>query len=162
MGEVKITEEEWKEKIKEVFDIFDHDLSNTIDIKEIGTLLRALGKNPLEKEIDDLIEEIGLDEDVEYVTYSDVEPILLQCMMENKFPVDPEDRILKAFEVLDPERKGFIDAAVLAEMLENEGEPFSPEEIEEFLSSCQEDNYVYYEDYVTQNFGELSTNAANA
>ena len=47
--------------MKEVFSLFDKDNSGTITTQELGTVMRALGQNPTEAELQDMINEIDID-----------------------------------------------------------------------------------------------------
>ena len=62
----------------------------------------------------------------------------------------PEDQLLKAFEVLDTERKGFLSQEELSKLMVEEGEPFTQEEMDEFLSAAVDPDrgVVLYKDYV--------------
>ena len=44
---------------------------------------------------------------------------------------------MRAFEVLDDEKQGFISEADLTKILTEEGEPFNPEELEELMSNAK-------------------------
>ena len=45
-------------KITEAFDIFDHESNKTVDVREIGTIVRSLGCCPSEAEIHDMLAEV--------------------------------------------------------------------------------------------------------
>lgn len=42
-------------KIADIFDIFDHSNTKTVDVREIGTIIRALGCCPTEAEVQEII-----------------------------------------------------------------------------------------------------------
>ena len=44
---------------KEAFSLFDKDGDGTITTKELGTVMRSLGQNPTEAELQDMINEVG-------------------------------------------------------------------------------------------------------
>jgi Ca2+-binding EF-hand superfamily protein len=48
-----------EENLDDVFKVFDQDGDGKIAATEIGTLIRASGKNPTQKEINAIIEEVG-------------------------------------------------------------------------------------------------------
>ena len=36
---------EIQKRIQEAFDVFDHEHNNTVDVREIGTIIRSLGES---------------------------------------------------------------------------------------------------------------------
>uniref|UniRef100_A0A8C9SVE8 Calmodulin 3a (phosphorylase kinase, delta) n=1 Tax=Scleropages formosus TaxID=113540 RepID=A0A8C9SVE8_SCLFO len=46
---------------KEAFSLFDKDGDGTITTKELGTVMRSLGQNPTEAELQDMINEVDAD-----------------------------------------------------------------------------------------------------
>ena len=46
---------------REAFVLFDKDNSGTISRRELGTAMRALGKNPTEAELQDMVNEVDID-----------------------------------------------------------------------------------------------------
>ena len=57
-------------EFKEAFSLFDKDGDGTITTKELGTVMRSLGQNPTEAELQDMINEV--DADGECSTYQTV------------------------------------------------------------------------------------------
>ena len=55
-----LTEEQIAE-FKEAFSLFDKDGDGTITTKELGTVMRSLGQNPTEAELQDMINEVDED-----------------------------------------------------------------------------------------------------
>lgn len=55
-----LTEEQIAE-FKEAFSLFDKDGDGTITSKELGTVMRSLGQNPTEAELQDMINEVDAD-----------------------------------------------------------------------------------------------------
>lgn len=55
-----MTEEQIAE-FKEAFSLFDKDGDGTITTKELGTVMRSLGQNPTEAELQDMINEVDAD-----------------------------------------------------------------------------------------------------
>ena len=52
-------------EFKEAFSLFDKDGDGTITTKELGTVMRSLGQNPTEAELQDMINEVDADGTVE-------------------------------------------------------------------------------------------------
>ena len=87
----ELTDQQTQE-IKEAFDLFDHQGSGTIDIKDLKVALRALGFEPAKKEIKNLISDLnnsaqrsGDDKDKEGVVlidYHDFTDIMITKMSE--------------------------------------------------------------------------------
>ena len=48
-------------EFKEAFSLFDKDGDGTISTKELGTVMRSLGQNPTEKELQDMVNEVDVD-----------------------------------------------------------------------------------------------------
>mmetsp|Transcript_9841 Transcript_9841/g.59957 ORF Transcript_9841/g.59957 Transcript_9841/m.59957 type:complete len:119 (+) Transcript_9841:74-430(+) len=60
MEEHSLSEEQIAE-FKEAFALFDKDGDGTITTKELGTVMRSLGQNPTEAELQDMINEVDAD-----------------------------------------------------------------------------------------------------
>ena len=61
----QLTEEQIAE-FKEAFSLFDKDGDGTITTKELGTVMRSLGQNPTEAELQDMINEVDADGKEDY------------------------------------------------------------------------------------------------
>ena len=54
-------EEDEEEEIREAFHSFDKNRANTITTEDFGTVLRSLGQNPTEAEMEDMINKMDTD-----------------------------------------------------------------------------------------------------
>ena len=61
MGQEVILTEEQIGEFKEAFSLFDRDGDGTITTNELGTVMRSLGQNPTESELQDMINEVDED-----------------------------------------------------------------------------------------------------
>ncbi|XP_069879234.1 dynein regulatory complex protein 8 isoform X1 [Dipodomys merriami] len=155
MAEDKDREEimvaEFHKKIKEAFEVFDHELNNTVDVREIGTIIRSLGCCPSEGELQDLIAEVEEEEPTGYIRFEKFLPVMTKVLLERRYRPVPEDILLRAFEALDTAKRGFLTREELIKHMTEEGEPFSQEEMEEMLSAAidPDSNSMNYKDYIT-------------
>ena len=62
-----------------------------------------------------------------------------------------EEVLLRAFEVLDQDKKSYLSSEELKKVLMEEGEPFSQEEMDEMLQAAVDPDKgtVLYKDFVT-------------
>ena len=117
---------------------------------EIGTCLRYLNLNPTQSQVKKIEEECGFD----FIDYEKFESVVLKILITNTYGDemmirDNEDTILRAFEVLDPEKTGYIESDKLVHLLEQYGEPFNTEEIKELLNAAEdpENHMIRYEEF---------------
>jgi len=57
------------EEFREAFSLFDKNGDGTISSTELGTVMRSLGQNPTENELQDMINEIDVDGLVNIILY---------------------------------------------------------------------------------------------
>ncbi|XP_047376402.1 dynein regulatory complex protein 8 isoform X1 [Sciurus carolinensis] len=120
-------------------------------IREIGTIIRSLGCCPSEGELHDLLAEVEEEEPTGYIRYEKFLPVMTKVLQERRYRPIPEDVLLRAFEVLDSAKHGFLTKEELVKYMTEEGEPFSQEEMEEMLSAAidPESNSINYKEYIT-------------
>ena len=88
----------------------------TITTKELGTVMRSLGQNPTEAELQDMINEVDADGNgtIDF-------PEFLTMMARKMKDTDSEEEIVEAFKVFDKDGNGFISAAELRHVMTNLG-----------------------------------------
>ncbi|PBC29480.1 Calmodulin [Apis cerana cerana] len=138
----QLTEEQIAE-FKEAFSLFDKDGDGTITTKELGTVMRSLGQNPTEAELQDMINEVDADGNgtIDF-------PEFLTMMARKMKDTDSEEEIREAFRVFDKDGNGFISAAELRHVMTNLGEKLTDEEVDEMIreADIDGDGQVNYEE----------------
>jgi Ca2+-binding EF-hand superfamily protein len=86
-------------KIAEAFGIFDHHGAKTVDIREIGSILRFLGLVPSEQEVSEVIAETEFEDSNGTVHLSKFLPYVHQLIIERKMEPVPIEKLLEAFQV---------------------------------------------------------------
>ena len=126
--------------------MFDKDGDETITNKELGTVMRSLGQNPTEAELQDMINDVDVDGNgtIDF-------PEFLTIMARKMKDTDSEEEIREAFRVFNKSGNGFISGAELKHVMNNLGEKLTDEEIDEMIreSDIDGDGYVNYKEFVT-------------
>lgn len=92
------------------------DGDGTITTLELGTVMRSLGQNPTEAELQDMINEVDADGNgtIDF-------PEFLTMMARKMRDTDSEEEIKEAFKVFDKDGNGYISAAELRHVMTNLG-----------------------------------------
>jgi calmodulin len=140
----QLTEEQIAE-FKEAFSLFDKDGDGSITTQELGTVMRSLGQNPTEAELQGMVNEIDKDGNgtVDF-------PEFLTMMSRKMKDTDSEEEIREAFRVFDKDGNGFVSAAELRHVMTKLGEKLSDEEVDEMIQAADTDGdgQVNYEEFV--------------
>merc|ERR1711903_418661 len=101
--EVQVSEKDLEE-FKEAFNLFDTDKSGFIDAMELAFCMRALGFEPTDAEIKEMLMKTDQDGNgaVEFMEFVD----LVSGRMDRR---DPEDECKDGFAMFDVDNKGYID-----------------------------------------------------
>merc|ERR1711977_208946 len=140
----QLTEEQIAE-FKEAFSLFDKDGDGTMGTKELGTVMRSLGQNPTEAELQDMINEVDTDGNgtIDF-------PEFLSLMARKMKDVDVEEELIEAFKVFDRDGNGFISHAELSHVMRNLGQQLTGEEVDEMIreADIDGDGQINYEEFV--------------
>ncbi|CAF4460822.1 unnamed protein product [Rotaria socialis] len=157
----QLTEEQIAE-FKEAFSLFDKDGDGTITIKEFGTVMRSLGQNPTEAELQDMINDV--DADGKFLTNQIVQnggpqrwtlgywqfssihgngtidfPEFLTLMARKMKDTDSEEEMREAFRVFDKDGNGYISADELCNVMTSLGEKLTDEEVDQMIREADID-----------------------
>ncbi|NXO20178.1 CALMS protein, partial [Cisticola juncidis] len=140
----RLSEEKIAE-FKEAFSLFDRDGDGCISSGELGTVMRSLGQNPTEAELQAMVGELDADGSgtIDF-------PEFLSLMARKMRDTDGEEEIREAFRVFDKDGNGYISAAELRHVMTNLGEKLTDEEVDEMIkeADCNHDGQVNYEEFV--------------
>ncbi|XP_060072888.1 calcium-binding protein LPS1-alpha-like [Ylistrum balloti] len=143
--ELRLQADQMTEQHIEAFSLFDKDGDGFVSSKELGTVMRSLGQNPTEAELQDMINEVDTDGNgtIDF-------PEFLTMMSRKIFDDDSDAELKEAFRVFDSNGNGFIGAAELRHVMTNLGEKLTDEEVEEMIreADIDKDGQVNYEEFV--------------
>ncbi|GAA5965541.1 hypothetical protein JCM8115_001565 [Rhodotorula mucilaginosa] len=132
-------------QFKEAFSLFDKDGDGKITTRELGTVMRSLGQNPSEAELQDMINEVDADGNgtIDF-------PEFLTMMARKMKDSDSEEEVREAFKVFDKDGNGFISAAELRHVMTNLGEKLSDAEVDEMIREADTDGdgQINYDEFV--------------
>lgn len=134
------------EEIIDAFDIFDKNGDGVIAGNEVGPILRILGQNPTEAEINKFVSSADL-EGKGHITRSEFKTVIRSYI---KSPNQIEQDLRDAFKHFDRRKTGSIDVKQLQKVLSIVGEPLSMEDTKQFLSlaDTNKDGLIDVEEFV--------------
>ncbi|KAF9273896.1 hypothetical protein BGZ68_001105 [Mortierella alpina] len=129
-------------ELKEAFNLYDRKGTGSISSSELGSLLRAIGQNPSEAEIKDLISQAE-----PTLSFDAFSKIALRA--DGFKPAATVDQLVEGFKVFDPQDNGTISAEDLRRVLTTMGEALSEKEIDELMAEAKiENGMINYEEFV--------------
>ena len=137
------TSEDPIQQYRKAFSVYEMEDEGKISKKDLGIVMRSLGQNPTEAELQDMINEVDADRKgtIEFHEF-------LSMMERKKDYIESEDEVLAAFRVFDDDGTGFVSADELREVLTSLGEKLTDEEVEELFSEGEinADGLINYQD----------------
>ncbi len=145
-------------RIEEGCQLFDKDNDGLITLSELRTVMRSLGNNIPDSDINEMLklndkDETALNTLVDYKDYFD----LFIKTMSNLNEKEKEDEIIENYKKnYDRENTGMILVSELRHDINSCSEKFSEEEFEEIIRMVNKDNgnEIYYEDFVRVMFAK--------
>jgi len=131
---------------QDAFAHFDQSRTGMISTKKLGQLLRFVGENPSEAEVQDLMNEVDSSAIGSFQL-----PNFLDMMARKFDETSAEDEIREAFKVFDSDGNGFINRQELRYVMLNLGENMGEEEIEYLIDEIDidGDGQINYEEFYT-------------
>ncbi|PLB48168.1 EF-hand [Aspergillus steynii IBT 23096] len=106
----------------------DEDALGDITAEELGKVMRSLGQNPTQSQLQDMISEL----DADHTNSIDFEEFLTLMTATTK-EFNPETELRQAFDVFDKDSSGTINSTELCQVMEAIGEKLTDGEIQEMM-----------------------------
>ncbi len=116
-------------KVQEVFSLFDKDNDGAILTRQVVQVLRAVGLNPTEKDVKQLVEEADAagEGTIDFNQF-------LELLARTPSEGDSAEDMDEAFRVFDPSASGTMSASELRHILTNMGEKMTEEEADDMIA----------------------------
>ena len=133
---MRLTESQLEE-FRETFNAFDKDMGGTIDGDELGDLMKTLGQEPTEVELEKMIKLADADGsgDIDFAEFT----VLIAHKMKDDDGNLKEQKLKQAFAVFDTDGSGFIDSSEMRRIMINLGEDISTKDVDEILKEFDRD-----------------------
>ena len=128
---MQLTEEQIGE-YRDAFSLYDKDSDGKITISELDTVMRSLGQNPTEVELQKMLDKIDVDRNgtIEFEEF-------LQLMSQEW--IDPEVETREAFKLFDKDGDGYVTAMELKQVMAALGERLTDQQIIEMMEEADSD-----------------------
>ncbi|KAI9928722.1 hypothetical protein MW887_001939 [Aspergillus wentii] len=115
-------------RYREAFAVFDEDGSGDITAQELAKVMRSLGLNPSDIEVQDMVHELDLDRTgtIDFQEF-------LTSMAAKVTDKDTEAAIRQAFRVFDQDNSGTISADEIRRVMSSIGDILSDDDIDEMI-----------------------------
>ncbi|XP_078429759.1 putative calcium-binding protein CML13 [Wolffia australiana] len=123
-----------RQEIREAFDLFDTDGSDTIDARELNVAMRALGFEMTDEQIRQMIADVDKDGSGT-IDYDEFEHMMTAKIGER----DTREELMKAFSILDQDKNGKISDVDIQRIGKELGESFTLQEIREMIEEADRD-----------------------
>ncbi|XP_074639276.1 neo-calmodulin-like isoform X1 [Acropora palmata] len=123
----KLTQEQIQD-YKDAFLHFDKDSSGFITTKELGNVMRSLGENPREEDLQMMINSVDIDGNGQM----DFEEFVKLMVAKNQFSFN-EEEAMEAFRIFDRDDRGFIMSTELRKIFQSMEDKISDHDINEML-----------------------------
>jgi calmodulin len=128
----ELTEKQIKE-FREAFSLFDKSKDGLISYQELGVVMRALGQNPTDAELKDMVREFDADGN------GSIDFPEFLTMFNRRTDTDSEEEFMEAFRVFDKDGSGFIQPAELRLIKTSLGENLTDEEVDQIIRTSDID-----------------------
>ncbi|XP_067653603.1 uncharacterized protein [Haliotis asinina] len=131
-------------EIQEAFALFDKDGDGRITCAELGVVMRSLGQNPTDTELQDMVKEMDHD-GKGFGEFSDFVNIVNRKNANKMSDVE----MIEMFRVFDTDGDGYIGRHDLKNTMKHLGEDLTDEEVDEMIreGDYDEDGKIDFEEF---------------
>jgi len=136
---------EEQDLLRDTFRILDKENEGAITSKELGVVIRALGRQPNESEVQSMINEVDSDGNGS-IAAEEFYNVILRKMRDTS----KEDELRDSFRVFDKQNNGYISAVELRAVFMALGEKLGEDELEDMIREydLDQDNHINFEEFV--------------
>ncbi|KAK8789382.1 hypothetical protein WA538_001159 [Blastocystis sp. DL] len=133
MSDIELTEEQKKE-YTQAFEVFDKNKDGMISRQELKTIMRSLGQNPTEDDIEEMLLNVDRDKDGQ-ISYDEFMKIISQQIKAS----EDVDEMAEAFAVFDVDKDGYITKSELHQVMNRLGENLTDEQLDAMIKEADTD-----------------------
>ncbi|XP_076819619.1 calmodulin-like protein 6 [Clavelina lepadiformis] len=148
-----LSDQEEKE-FQECFEMFDEEGEESINVGELNKMLRLLGWDPTESELQEIVRKSGLRSAGKMTKPQFLKLMERWCNShQNK---QSEEELKQAFQVFDKDGSGYIEWNELKYVMQGAGEPLTDEEVTVMMKEADKDGdgRIDYEEFVAMMKGD--------
>ncbi|XP_041632727.1 calmodulin-1 [Drosophila kikkawai] len=140
----ELTHEE-RTLLLDAFKIMDKENEGAITSKELAVVIRALGRQPSDNEVQSMINEVDSDGNGSIEA-----PEFCAVILRQMCDTNHEDELRDSFRVFDKENQGYITITEVKSVMTALGFKVADEELEEIIREydLDQDNRINYEEFV--------------
>jgi len=131
-------------EFQDAFSIVDTDHDGFVASSQLGQVLKSIGENPTDAEVQDMINEIDFDGSGTFEF-----PEFLNMMARKVSDLEAEDEIREAFQFFDRDGNGYITRHELKSVMMNLGEKLTDHECNQLVEEADidGDGKIDYEEF---------------
>ena len=131
-------------EFQEAFSLFDNQNDGKIAASQVGVVLRSLGQNPTEADVQKCCNELKPEDRITFDEFLPILQTVSKCKSNNT-----ADDYVDGLRNHDADGSGVINATVFRRLMTHLGEPLTEDEVEQLLVGHEdEEGNVQYEELV--------------
>ncbi|OWF40171.1 Calmodulin [Mizuhopecten yessoensis] len=148
VSDIELTEDQ-RQDLQQAFGMFKTSRKGKISARDLGPMLRCLGWNPSERDLEEARQELDVSASGR-LTYADVEKYVSRHGGICHRTEEEEEDVLGAFKVLDKLGTGKIPVKDFRRYLTTMGDKMAPDEVEEIIRYAKKDSrgQIEYRDLI--------------